>query len=458
MSLNLFDVPEVDYRYEASRDVVFQPALTSIQPITFSIPASDDYCDLNELRFQIKGRLTDPAAEYQGLKANLTNSDANNTRNTYCVNNFGHSIFRGMTLSMNGVLMTEQSNTYHYRAYLETLLNYNREEGTTKLAPQGWINQLNVAAEIGATAANSDVPVAADWSGNADLRTLTSKLLSENWHTFIVRPHLPPLKTGKLLVPNIQMDFKLFLNPNSVYLTGTPNKGTLNNKKFPAIHNEDIKVTLLMRKVTLNASVYVRLQKQRQLGKKIVRYPVVRSEIRNVSFDGRTTQWEQDNVFVGRFPDRGLVGLLHSNAFNGDMGRNPYAFQKFGVTQVRQGLNGEEYPYRTLQVTGPEAYEDLLGYDRFLQAMGAYNENKIPMLLPSDWGQGKNCTLFLFNNVPSGKADDPQYRNTRQSGNVRLVIDFAAAVNHNITVLVWSEYENVYEINHLGGIKYNING
>ena len=90
--------------------------------------------------------------------------------------------------------------------------------------------------------------------------------------------------------------------------------------------------------------------------------------------------------------------------------------------------------------------------------MGAYNENRISMLLPSDWGKGKNCRLFMFNNAPSGKADDPQYRSPHQSGNVRLVIDFAAAVNHNITVLVWSEYENVYEINHLGGTKYNING
>ena len=36
----------------------------------------------------------------------------------------------------------------------------------------------------------------------------------------------------------------------------------------------------------------------------------------------------------GRFPDRAMVALLHSNAFNGDLERNPYAFQKFGVTQV----------------------------------------------------------------------------------------------------------------------------
>ena len=147
--------------------------------------------------------------------------------------------------------------------------------------------------------------------------------------------------------------------------------------------------------------------KKKQLGKKIVRYPVVRSEIRIFYFDGRTTQWEQDNVFVGRFSDGGMLGLLHSNAFNGDMGRNPSAFQKFGVTKVRQSLNGEEYPYRTLELTRDQAYEDLLGYDQFLQAVGAYNENKIPMLLPSDWGQGNNCTLFMFNNVPSGKVMTP---------------------------------------------------
>ena len=72
--------------------------------------------------------------------------------------------------------------------------------------------------------------------------------------------------------------------------------------------------------------------------------------------------------------------------------------------------------------------------------------------------RGRTARCSFFNNVPSGKADDPQYRNPRQSGNVRLAIDFAVAVNHNITVLVWSEYENVYEINHLGGIKYNTNG
>ena len=72
-----------------------------------------------------------------------------------------------MTLSMNGVLITKQSNSYHYRAYLETLLNYSRKEGA-KLAPQGWVNQLNVVEELSTTTANTDVPNNANWSGNAD--------------------------------------------------------------------------------------------------------------------------------------------------------------------------------------------------------------------------------------------------------------------------------------------------
>ena len=106
MSLNFFDVPDADYRYEASRDGAFQPVLTGTRPIMFSIPASDDYYDLNELRFQVKVRLTDPSAGYNGLKGNVANSDGENTRNTYCVNNFGRTIFRDINMSMNGVFMT----------------------------------------------------------------------------------------------------------------------------------------------------------------------------------------------------------------------------------------------------------------------------------------------------------------------------------------------------------------
>ena len=40
------------------------------------------------------------------------------------VNNFLHSLFSQVDVTLNGTLITSSMNTYAYRAYLETLLSY----------------------------------------------------------------------------------------------------------------------------------------------------------------------------------------------------------------------------------------------------------------------------------------------------------------------------------------------
>ena len=62
----------------------------------------------------------------------------------------------------------------------------------------------------------------------------------------------------------------------------------------------------------------------------------------------------------------------------------------------------------------------------------------------------------MFKNIP-GDADDPHHRNPGQTGNVRYEIDCREAVDHNITVVIWSEYENLYEIDEFGGVLYSLN-
>ena len=320
------------------------------------------------------------------------------------------------------------------------------------------MNELNVADVLTPTdAATNDKPNPNAWDGKTGLKKLTSRLLGKAYHTFIIRPHLEVFKTGKCLVPQVQIDLELYLNDSQLFLLGTEDTTTPNNKKIPKLETGDIQVTLHMMKVTLNSAVYDRLLKERRLTKtRRVKYPVVRSEIRTFSFDGNSTSWQQDNVFVGRVPDRVILGLLDSRAYNGSLTRYPFAFQKFQVTRVRQTKDGEEYPYKALELTGNSNAEDLLGYDRFVTAMSGHKHHKPCMILPDDWGQGKNCTLFMFNNVPSGDADSLEGRNPRQTGNVRYDIDFRAAPGHNVTIVIWSEYENVYEIDQFGGILYSI--
>ena len=92
MSLNLFDIPDVDYSYKAKRWVPFKPANTSTQPILFTVPASDYYYDLNETKLEIKVRLnTTGTGGVSNVEGSV--STANLSKYVYCVNNFGHSLF-----------------------------------------------------------------------------------------------------------------------------------------------------------------------------------------------------------------------------------------------------------------------------------------------------------------------------------------------------------------------------
>ena len=190
MSVNPFDVPDIDYRYEAKRWVPFKRANTGRRPILFIVPASDDYYDLNETKVEIKIRLN--TASTGGISsAEGAASDANNTNYVYCANNFGLSLFKQMNVNFSGIQMTEQSNTYHQKAYIETLVNYNGEQGKTILAAQGWVNELNVAEELTPTnAANNDEPDDAPWAGKTDLEALTSRLLGKVYHTSMVKLHV----------------------------------------------------------------------------------------------------------------------------------------------------------------------------------------------------------------------------------------------------------------------------
>ena len=112
MSLNLFDVPDINYRYEAKRWVPFKPANTGWRRILFTVPSSDDYYDLNETKLEVKVRMNTTGTG--GLVDNEKDaSDGNDTKYVYCVKNFGHTLFNQMNVTFNGVLMTEQSNAYH---------------------------------------------------------------------------------------------------------------------------------------------------------------------------------------------------------------------------------------------------------------------------------------------------------------------------------------------------------
>ena len=218
---------------------------------------------------------------------------------------------------------------------------------------------------------------------------------------------------------------------------------------------DNIKGTFHLCRLTLNPNVYAELALRRSKQNRVAAYPTVRSELRSLSFEGNSTKFIEDNVFLGRVPDRLIVGLLDTQAFNGTLNYYPFAFQKCGVTSIKQIVRGEEYPYETLELNRNDELKDWHGYFRFLQATGPMVKHGDCMVKPDEWGHASNCTLFAWNNVPSGNADSKNM-NPKQAGNVKLEINFGANPAKHLTILVWAEFENIMTIDPNGAVQYNI--
>ena len=435
--LDLFQVPPTDISFSAYRMVPIQTYTTGINPIEFQIDAQEGYIDLSRSYLEI---------ELGFRKANGDNLAA--AEKLWPVNNLAHSLFRQINVRLDGALLNDNLNHYHYKAYLETLLNYNRADGETVLVPQGWFNQIDVKEEYTDNNTNLEAQAGAghnDWqalSQNHKDALATQKAELDHYaggkRRFLrFKPLLEAFQLSKVLVPGVQMNIQFYLNPPSIFMDGVG----LAVRMVP----EDIKMRFYLCQLRLNDRVYRGLTTQIATKHKIATYPVVRSEVRSFPLQAGLQRKEITNPFQSRVPNRMIVGMVDSRAFNGDYTRDPFCFQKFGLISIRQLLEGEEIPYETLQLNRNNADRDLTGYHRFLQASGALCKHEGNMVRSKDWGAGKNCTLFMFDNVATGCVDT-SYLNPKQVGEVQIELLLGEALEFNVNVVVYAEFENLLEI------------
>ena len=144
--LDLFKTPLTDISTSSYRMVPIQPFTTVTTPIDFQVDAQGDFVDLNRNYFDVELQLS--STDNNNLARTADDTDTMIAP----VNNFAHSIFKQINMRLNGTLISEQTDTYYYKTYMETPLNNNRQDGETILVPQGWYNHIDVVSQY--TAAN----------------------------------------------------------------------------------------------------------------------------------------------------------------------------------------------------------------------------------------------------------------------------------------------------------------
>ena len=359
--LKLFNVAPTDLSMSSYRIVPVQTYTTGINPVEFQVDPQEDYVDLSRSFFEIE------------LALKLANGDSVVVASRlWPTNNLAHTLFKQISVRLKCTLISPQTDSYHYKAYLETLFNYNRDDGETVLKTHGWYNALDLPTELTANNTNTEGEGHEAFQALSSNQQASVKLMKaeqSNYtdgkrHVLRFTPHIEVFHLNKLLVL-VQIGIQMYFNSPSLFLNGVNVAGRLT-------HN-NVKVRMYLCQVRLNPSFYRELMHdmtKMNVNRTIVAYPTVRSENKTFNMQGSQVRYECNNLFQGRIPNRVIVGLVHSDAFNGNVARDPFCFQKFGVSNIRQLVRGEEYSYDTLELVHNDGTQDLRGYCRFLQATG----------------------------------------------------------------------------------------
>ena len=149
-NLNLFTIPPTNLTTTSYRYVKVPHQTSSITPIHVYIERQSDYIDLErsfvelDLGFKMTGN------------ANLTSRNYDVNRIIAPAKNLVHTLFKQINFRVNGTLLKEQLDTYHFKPYLQTPLNYNRDDGETILQPTGWRNEIDSPVTYTVTTVKTD--------------------------------------------------------------------------------------------------------------------------------------------------------------------------------------------------------------------------------------------------------------------------------------------------------------
>ena len=160
--LDLFAVPPTQTSIEHGGWIEHQPitSLDSGGPIEFVVPgAGDAYIDLANTYLLVRAKVV------RGVGTDIADDTP-----VAPVNNWLHSLFSQVDVHLNDTLVTPSSNTYPFRAYVETLLSYGAEAKKTQLTSQLWYK--DTAGHMEATQENAAMRVW--WSDGGTSRGVES--------------------------------------------------------------------------------------------------------------------------------------------------------------------------------------------------------------------------------------------------------------------------------------------
>jgi hypothetical protein len=327
------------------------------------------------------------------------------------------SLFSQVDVKLQQTLVSGASQSlYSYKSYLDVLLMREEENTYETLESQLFFKDtargINQADPRGDPPTNGGLVERADFTNGGQTVDMEGPLFTD-----IAQQDRPILN-------KVPINIKLWPNRDQFRLMS----GTEDASFFVNIS----KVRLRVCHVHLTPKML--LEHSSMLERTPAIYPYTRSDLRVFSIPKGQQYHEIDDIFKTGLPDKAVIGLVSSKAFNGSYEENPYNFQHFYLNHIGLTLDGQSLPTPPLEPDFStrkyvKAYTALSGGQDKAGRSDYINISR------EDFKSG--FALYMFD--ISSYARRKGMVSSDLNGHARLVLKFARALTEPVTMIVYSQ-------------------
>jgi hypothetical protein len=418
--LSLFDLPPTQTAVE---NIYFQDVrpisqISGSSPIEFQLFAQNgmDYIDLKRSRLYVKLKVMN------GESVLTTSDDVIGP-----VNLLLPSLFSQLDVSMQNKPINSSGAHYPYLSMLSTLINYGGDAKSSQLTSQLW--ESDTAGEFDDANANS---------GRNSGLLRRALLIKGSKSVDLEGPIMHELfQMDRYILNQVGISLKFYRTRPEFCLMSTTARG-----KNYQIQLEE--VILRVCKCKINPAVI--LSHAKMLETTTAKYPFKKSIVKMYNLAKGLLNVSLENMFSGTRPDRLYIAFVSSQAAAGDYSKNPYNFQHFNITQIALYSDGNPVGNTPIKLSFDE-----VGGNNVTAAYVNLFDNASKWLFDggnaitrNEFAKGGNV-IFCFDIEPT--FEQGEYLTLLKQGNVRIEVQFGAALPETVTAIVWGQYSALFEIN-----------
>lgn len=385
----------------------FNNSLDDLGPIEFIIENSTD-------------KFLDLANSYLKIKFKILKSDGNTIASedkVTVINNPIASLFSQVDVSLGGKIISNSTNTYAYRAYLETLLNYGDDAKATQLG-------MGLFYKDEANHMNELDP---DTKTNSGLTSRFEFCKNSQTVTLLGRVHADIFNQGRLLPNSLPLKITLHRQKNAFVLLSAQDNPNYKIKIIDAV--------FCIRKVMLTPHKFQDIQQRLEKGPAL--FPINRVELKVHSVAAGLTYVNWNSCISGQLPNRLFIGMVKNTGYTGSYKENPFMFQHYNVSSVAVYVNGKSVPGNPI-TTNFDSNDYLDGYRSLYTGTGKINRDEGIGISRQEYKDG--YTLFGFNLSPG--LCQGGHQEAKESGELRISLEFSKALPSSVTIIAYAEFDN----------------